>query len=223
MSLFNAKFYEIMVHLPDDKNSLSGFASAAKDFGYSGMAVIDLKRNRFDLNNMPDDFSLYNAVEISGKPSKIRDEIKKYKDIPDILIVEGVNEEIARAAVESERLDIMMQPVKFNNVLGQIASDNSVAIGFNAGSIIRMRGEAREKELRIMRTNLMYARKYGLRMVMTCQPSSPFDLRAPREMAALGSLFGMSPKEATDAMSKFPLEILHRKSPEYIQEGIEIV
>ena len=139
------------------------------------------------------------------------------------MIVEGVNEEIARAAVESERLDIMMQPVKFNNVLGQIASDNSVAIGFNAGSIIRMRGEAREKELRIMRTNLMYARKYGLRMVMTCQPSSPFDLRAPREMAALGSLFGMSPKEATDAMSKFPLEILHRKSPEYIQEGIEIV
>lgn len=223
MSLFDAKFYEFMVHLPGDAGSPAGFASAAKESGYSGMAVIGLKRDRFNLNNIPDDFSLYNAVEISGKPSRIRDEIKKYKDISDILIVSGGDEEIARAAVETERLDILMQPVKFNNVLGQIASDNSVAIGFDAGSIIRMRGEARARELKIMRTNLMYARKYGLRMVLTCQPSSPFDLRAPREMAALGSLFGMSPKEATDAMSRFPLEILSRKSPGYIQEGIEIV
>ncbi len=223
MSLFNAKFYESIVRLPDEKDSLAEFAIAAKGFGYSGIALIDLKKKIVDKNKLPMDFSLCSAVRISGKPSKIRDEIRKYKDSSDILIVAGVDEDVTRASVEIEGLDILMQPVKFNNVLGKIASDNSVAIGFNVGSIIRLRGEPRARELRIMRTNLMYARKYGLSMVLTCQPSSSFDLRAPREMAALGGIFGMTPKEAVDAMSASMHEILCRKNPDYIQEGVEIV
>ncbi len=223
MSMFKAKFYDLMVHLADEKDSLARFVTDAKEFGYSGMAVLDLKKKRTEIRNNPEDFSLYGAVEISGNPLKIRDEIKKHKDGIDILIAEGLDEDLARSAVESEGLDILMQPVKFNNVLGKIASDNSVAIGFNAGSIIRLRGEVRMRELRIMRTNLMYARKYGLGMILTCQPSSPFDFRAPRDIAALCSIFGMSAKEAVDAMSAFPLDILRRKSPEYIQEGVEIV
>ncbi len=223
MSLFNARFYELIVHLPDEKDAFAGFTSTAKKYGYSGIGVLDLKKARYDPGGLTGDLSLHSAVGISGRSSKIRDEIKKYKDSPDILIVEGADEELARAAVEAEGIDILMQPVKFNNVLGKIASDNSVAIGFDAGSIIRLRGEARAGELRIMRTNLMYARKYCLRMVLTCMPSSPFDLRAPREMAALGGIFGMSAKEAVDAMSTFPIEILRTKSPDYIREGIEIV
>lgn len=223
MSLFSAKFYDLMVHLPDENGSFARLAAAAKGFGYSGMAVLDLKKKRMDMSNFPGDLSLYSAVEISGKPSKIRDEIKRHKDTSDILIVRGADEEVARTAAETEGPDILMQPVKFNDVLGKLASDNSVAIGFNAGPIIRLRGEARVRELRIMRTNLMYVRKYGLGMVLTCQPASTFDLRAPREMAALGSLFGMSAKEAVDAMSSFPLDILRRKSPGYIQEGVEKV
>ncbi|GFO96537.1 ribonuclease P [groundwater metagenome] len=223
MSLFNARFYDFMVHLPDEKDSLALFVSAAKEFGYSGIAALNLKKNRTDMNQLPEDFSLYSAVEVSGKPSKLRDEIKKYRDTSDILIARGRGEEVARAAVETERLDILLQPVKFNNVLGKIASDNSIALGFNTGSIIHTRGEARVRELKIMRTNLKYARKYDLQMVLTCEPYSPYDFRSPREMAALGGLFGMSPKEAVEAMSAVPLDIIRKKSAVYIQEGVEII
>lgn len=223
MSLFNANFYDLMVHLPDEKDFLALFVSAAKEFGYSGIAVLNMKKNRTDLNQLPGDFSIYNAIEVSGKPSKLRDEIRKYKDTIDILIARGKDEEIARAAIETERLDIILQPVKFNNVLGKIASDNSIALGFNIGSIIHTRGEERVRELRIMRTNLMYARKYDLQMVLTCEPYSPYDFRSPREMAALGGLFGMSPEEAVDAMSAVPLDIMRKKSTGHIQEGVEII
>lgn len=223
MSMFNAKFYDFMVHLPDENNSVINLVSAAKEFGYSGIAALNLKKNRTDLNQLPEDFSIYNAVEVSGKPSNLRDEIRKYKDTDDILIARGRNEEITRAAVETERLDIILQPVKFNNVLGKIASDNSIALGFNIGSIIHTRGEERVQELRIMSTNLMYARKYDLQMVLTSEPYSTYDFRSPREMAALGGLFGMSPKEAVDAMSAVPLDIMRKKSTGHIQEGVEII
>lgn len=223
MSMFNAKFYDFFVHLPDEMDSIINLVSAAKEFGYSGIAAINLKKNRTDVNQLPEDFSIYNAIEVSGKPSNIRDEIRKYKDTDHILIARGRNEEVARAAVETERLDIILQPVKFNNVLGKIASDNSIALGFNIGSIIHTRGDERVLELRIMRTNLMYARKYDLQMVLTSEPYSMYDFRSPREMVALGGLFGMSPKEAVDAMSAVPLDIMRKKSTGHIQEGVEII
>lgn len=223
MSLFNTKFYDLMVHLPDDKDSLAQFVSAAKEFGYSGVAALNMKNNRTYQNQLPGDFSIYSAIEVSGKPSKLRDEIRKYKDTIDIVISRGTNEEIARAAIETERLDIILQPVKFNNVLGKMASNNSIALGFNIGSIIHTWGEERVRELRIMRTNLMYARKYDLQMVLTCEPYSLYDFRSPREMAALGSLFGMGPEETVDAMSTVPLDIMRKKSTGHVQEGIEII
>ncbi len=223
MSLFNAKFYELMVHLPDETGSLIRFTSAAKEFGYSGMAVLNLDKNRTGIKQMPEDFSLFNATEIRGKPSKIRAEIKKYEDSSDILMVRGEDEEVSRAALESERLDILLQPVKFNDVLGKLAYDNSIALGFDIGSIIHKRGDARVRELRIMRTNLMYTRKYELQMVLTCEPYSLYDFRSPREMAALGGLFGMSPEEAVNAMSTVLPYIMRKKSASYIQEGVEIM
>ncbi len=223
MSLFNAKFYDFMVHLPEEKDSLAQFLSAADEFGYSGIAALHLNNNITDLSQLPENFSLYSAVEVAGKPSKLRDEIKKYKDTSDILIARGRNEEVARAALETERLDILLQPVKFNNVFGKLASDNSIALGFNIGSIIHTRGDDRIRELRIMKTNLKYARKYEIQMVLTCEPYSPYDLRSLREMAALGGLFGMSPNEAVDAMSSVPLDIIRKKKAGYIQEGVEII
>jgi len=224
MSLFDAKFYDFDVHLvSESSDSITRFALQAKRYGYSGIAIINSKIDELDIGNIPEDFSIYGAVEIPSKPSRLRDEIKKYKGKKDILIVKGENEEINRAAVETAGLDILLQPVKFNHILARMAGDNSIVIGFNTGSIIRMRGEARIRELRIMRTNLKYARKYDLQMILTGSPYSHYDLRSPREMAALASLFGMTEKEAADAMSAVPLGILGRKSPGYIQEGIEVV
>ena len=171
---------------------------------------------------MQGNFSVHMAVEIICKPSKLRDEIKKYKESKEILVVRGGDEEFNRASVETPGLDILLQPAKFNQVLAKAADDNSVTIGFDIGSIIRLRGEARIREFRSMRTNLRYARKYGLAMILTASPYSCYDFRSPREMAALAGLFGMTANEAACAMSAVPLDILRRKSPEHIQEGIEI-
>jgi len=223
MPLFNAKFYDLMVHLTGEKDSIALLISAAGEFGYSGIAVLDLKKNITDMNKLPEDFSLFSAVEVSGKPSKLREEIKKYKDTSDIVIVRGRDEDIARAALETERLDILLQPVKFNDVLGKLASDNSIVIGFDIGSIIHTKGDERVGELRIMRTNLKYTRKYELQMILTCEPYSPYDFRSPREVSSLASLFGMSPREAVDAMSAVPLDIIRKKGAGYIQEGVEIM
>ncbi|MCZ7384817.1 MAG: ribonuclease P protein component 3 [Candidatus Methanoperedens sp.] len=219
MSLFNSRFYDFNVH--KDSTSITELAFGAKKYGYCGIAIVNSAITNED--KLPEDFSIYGSVEISGKPSKLREEIKKHKGTDAILTVIGGDEELNRAAVETEGLDILLQPAQFNNVLAKAASDNSVAIGFNLGSLVRLRGEARVRELMIMRENLKHARKYDLRMILTGTARSIYDFRSPREMAAIAGIFGMTKEEAVDAMSAAPLEILRRKNPDYIQEGIEIL
>jgi ribonuclease P/MRP protein subunit RPP1 len=196
-------------------------AAQAKRYGYSGIVVTNPKLNENVI--LPDDFSIYTGVEIQAKSSRIREEIKKHRDSNLILLVRGGEEDINRAAVESEGLDILLQPSEFNNVLAKAASDNSIAIGFNLGLLIRHKGDARVRELKNMRIILKHSRKYKLKMILTSDSSSVYDLRSPREMVSLSSLFGMTPCEAIDAMSETPQSILRRKSPNYIKEGIEFI
>ncbi len=217
MSQFDHKFYDFLTH-PDNPGQM---AVEAKRYGYSGIVVTNSKINEKIL--VPDDFSIYKGIEIQGKPSRIREEIKKLKNSNLISIVRGGDEEINRAAVESAGLDILLQPLEFNNVLAKAASDNSIALGFNLSSLIKLRGDARIRELNHMRNNIKHARKYKLEMILTGDPGSVYDLRSPREMVALSSLFGMTQSEAIDAMSAIPIGILRRKNPNFIQEGIEIL
>jgi ribonuclease P/MRP protein subunit RPP1 len=222
MSQFDTCFYDLYVR-PANSDSVSKLAFEAKRFGYSGIAVISPDINEPGTVNKPEKFSVYPGIEISCRPSKLREEIRKYKEKAAVIIARGKDEEFTRAAIGTDGLDIILQPEKFNHVLAKMAGDNAIALGFNVGSIIRKRGEGRIRELKTMRTNLKHARKYGLHVVLTGECSSPCDLRSPREMAALAGLFGMEKKEAILAMSASPLAILKRKSPEYVQEGIEIL
>ncbi len=217
MSRYKARFFDFYTH-PENPELL---VKEAKRYGYSGIGVLNETING-DIT-LPADFSIYRGVEIRANGSRIREEIKKYRHSHLILIINGGGEEINRAAVESDGLDILLQPSEFNNVLAKAAEDNGVAIGFNLGPLIRLRGERRVRELNIMRNNLKHARKYGLQMILTGAPGSVFDLRAPREMIAISSLFGMTESEAIGAMSGALLGILRKKSDNYIQEGVEIV
>ncbi|MCX9014177.1 MAG: hypothetical protein OIN89_05190 [Candidatus Methanoperedens sp.] len=224
MSLFDRNFYDFIVNpSPEDKDSIPGLAQQAKKYGYSGMALVNTQVTETDTENLPPDFSIYHAAGISCKQTKLRSEIQKHSKKNDIIIVMGGDELLNRAAVETPGLDILLQPGEFNHVHARFAHDNSITIGFDIGSLIRNRGDARIRELTTMRRNLIYVRKYDLPAILTANAATIYDLRAPREMAAIASLFGMTQKEASDAMSTTPLEILKTKSQDYVQNGIEVL
>lgn len=222
MSLFDRNFYDFIVQpIPEDPDSIPEMAQQAKKYGYSGMALVNTLEN--DTENIQPGFSIYHAAGISCKPAKLRNEIQKHSKKTDIIIVMGGDELLNRAAVETPGLDIILQPEEFNHVHARFAHDNSITIGFDVGSLIRNRGDARIKELTTMRRNLMYVRKYDLQAILTANATTFYDLRAPREMAAIAGLFGMTQKEASDAMSTTPIEILKTKNQNYVQNGIEVL
>ena len=231
MTIRTRKFYDFSIHTaPEFSDSQEAMAEIASGYGYAGIAITNhtphqpQKQQKPEMTDHPK-IAVYSGIEIVAKnPHHLMQMIQKHRAKVRVLSVHGGNEKINRAAVESRAVDILSHPdERLNHVLMRFASENRVAIEFNLDSIIRMRGRARVRALTNFRHNLKLARKYGAPMILASNAQSIYDLRAPREMIALASIFGMTEDEATAALGTVPEEIIRRGSENWIMEGVEIV
>lgn len=228
-----SKFYDLNVHTaPEGKNTIEEMVPLAKRFGYAGVAVTDPSNSCKPLRSaVTDGFEIISGVELSPEnASKLHGLVGKYRQMVDVVVVRGGSESINRAAVENSNVDVLsnfgsMKENGLNHVLAKSASDNDVAISFDLYDIIYLRGGRRVKALSNFRKDLSLVRKYDVPFILTSNARSLYDLRAPRELMALASLFGMTREEALHGLSVVPQRILARNCPpaNYVMDGVEIV
>lgn len=222
------KFYDFNVHTtPECEDPPEEMAKTASRYGYAGIAITNHTPHQ---PQIPDHAKIpvYSGIEIVAKnPSHLRQMIRKHRTKVCVLAVHGGDERINRAALENPDVDILSHPNAdsngLNHVLMRLAAENRVAIEYNLDSIIETRGTRRVRALAGFRHNLKLARKYGAPVILTSNARSVYGLRAPGEMIALASLFGMTVEESVAALSTVPEEIIRRSSENWIMEGVEIV
>ncbi|MEA1906635.1 MAG: RNase P subunit p30 family protein, partial [Euryarchaeota archaeon] len=222
------KFYDFNVHAaPECESTPEELASVASGYGYAGIAITNHTPHPPRAPKTVDHAGtrVYSGIEIVAKnPTHLMQMIRKHRAKVCVLSVHGGREKINRAAVENRDVDVLSHPgEKLNQVLMRFASENLVAIEFDMGSIIRLRGAGRVRVIAEFRHNLRLARKYGAHTILTSNAQSIYDLRAPREMIALAGIFGMTAEEAIAALSAVPEEIIRRGSRNWVMEGVEIV
>ncbi|MBA5942619.1 MAG: ribonuclease P protein component 3 [Methanophagales archaeon] len=230
-------YFDLNVHAyPETEtgSSVEELLRVARRYGYAGIAVTnhdELLKEELRLNSI----ALYTGVEIrANSVVELKRKIKFYHGKTALLAVHGGNAKINRAAVEDSRVDILAHPCGgaredgdgdgdgvLNHVLVRYAAENSVAIDFNMNGIIYNRRGERARIIGKMRDNLRLLRKYKAPMILTSNARSVYDLRAPREMIALASLFGMTKVEATSALSDIPLDILERRGEK--ERAVEVL
>jgi len=228
MTIRTRKFYDFSIHTaPECSDSPEAMAETASGYGYAGIAIANHTPHQPQKPVMTGhpNIAVYPGIEIVAKnPNHLMQMIRKHRAKVRVLSVHGGNEKINRAAVESRAVDILSHPdERLNHVLMRFASENRVAIEFNLDSIIKMRGRARVRALTNFRHNLKIARKYSAPMILASNAQSIYDLRAPAEMIALGTIFGMTEDEAIAALGTVPGEIIRRGSENWIMEGVWVV
>lgn len=177
-----------------------------------------------EVYNKISDFDIFSGLEIVVPKAKgLREEINKYRKKVAVLLVHGGDREIDREALSDSRVDILAHPGEIDQVMAKLACENGVALDFNLGAVINLRGNPRAQAISSMRGSLRLAKKYRVPMVLTSNALSHYDLRAPREMVALAMLFGMSMGEAISALSTTPRNILQRRRLGFVMEGVEVV
>lgn len=139
---------------------------------------------------------------------KIKDNRKK----ADLLIFKGGNVELNRKAAEDSRVDILLHPEKgrkdsgIDHVIAEEASENNVALGFDLQELKDDKKKQTHK-LKSWRKNLRLCEKYGTPFVITSGAKEKYDLKAPRELAAILNSMGFNGKKA---VSEHPENIVKR-------------
>jgi ribonuclease P/MRP protein subunit RPP1 len=202
----------------------------AGKLGYHGVTLVHYSEDyekQLNLFNSTDDNKkhvknlsltlIQKGVEIKAKnPEALKRKVQKFRKKTDVLLVQGGNLKINRAATEDPRVDILCCPYRsrvdsgVNHVLAVEAAKNRVAIEINLKYLLINRSNKLHRVLRHFRQIVKLHRKFKFPVIITSDADSIYDLRSPRDVVALAACFGMTSKEATDAMSTVPLEIIER-------------
>jgi len=146
-----------------------------------------------------------------------------------VLVVRTDSPGVARAAVEDPRVDVLSPPldgdVEFDDVLARKAAENGVAIEFDLGPALRSAGGRRVRALSELRKRRELVDHYDAPFVASARPLSHLELRAPRELLAVGDRVGVEPDRAREGFRRWGgIAARNRKrhSESFISEGVEL-
>lgn len=211
-------------------------AKEAKRLGYNGVALIQSSKNYSkeyfnDIEKIEDDFKIFKGIEIFAKnPDDLKKKVQKFRSKVDVIIVNGGNIKINRAACENPRVDILAHPYKnrrdsgINHVLARKALENEVAIEFSINSLLKTRSSVRVKTLSQFRQIMKLHKKFKFPLIIASNAHSLYDLRTPEDIVALTKCFDMDSDETMNSLSQIPINIIekNRIRKHIIVKGVKI-
>ena len=168
------------------------------------------------------------AVEIDATdPSRASGAIGNYRPDHTVVCVAGGDDGLNRYAVEEPRVDVLARPNAasggFNHVLAKAARDNDVHVEFDLGPVLRSTGGARVQALADLRKLREIVCYYGNPYVVSANAGSHLELRAPRELAAVGERVGFDAewiREGLRSWRRIAERNRERRSEGFIAPGV---
>ena len=145
-----------------------------------------------------------------------------------LVSVECSNREILRTAVRDRRVDLVYIPINKRIDFGireakAATGHDTLSLEFRFWDLTKMRID----RIRRIYRWVLAAKKYKVPIILTSGAKSLNEIRAPRDMAPLLTLFDLTLEEALTCISKNPLRIVNinkeKLSKNYIMPGVKIV
>jgi RNase P/RNase MRP subunit p30 len=120
-------------------------------------------------------------------------------------VLEPRSDDAASAAM---RVTHTVIRTRLNPVLARAMANNNCSIELSLAPLIGTFGVKRTRALGLIRTNLKYARKYGVQILATTGAKSSYGLRSPHQVYELLKVLGLTEDEARTAMYTNPLNVI---------------
>ncbi|MES3518020.1 MAG: RNase P subunit p30 family protein [Natronomonas sp.] len=223
--------YDGVYAYPDGRATVARHAATAADYGFDGIVV----RNHgdeaadYDAEAIADAYGIdvVEGIEIRcDDPSRARGLIGNYRSKRTIVCVHGG--ELNRFAVEQPQVDVLSHPMDggdINHVLAKAATEHSVHLEFDLSSVLREEGGSRVQTIADLRKLREIVDAYDTPYVVTAGARSHLELRAPRELIAVGEAIGFDPETieaGLRAWKSIAERNRHRGSDAVPEPGVEI-
>lgn len=222
--------YEAVHAHPDGESTAARFAREARRYGYDGIAVREREATpAYDDLRDACDVDVVDAVEIVAEgPTDASGAVGNRRPDRTLLLVRGGTDALNRFAVEQERVDVLVRPLSgsgdFNHVLARAAERNGVRVEFDLGPVLRSSGGSRVQVLERLRKLRELVDAYDAPFVVSANPASHLQLRAPRELVAVGEAIGFDAETVRAGLrewSRLADRNRERCSETYIEPGVE--
>ena len=193
-----AEYYEAVTAYPEGTSTVSRYAQTAADFGFDGL-VVRTREAEYDAATIGDHYGvdIVTGIEVDAEnPDSVSGSIGNFRRECTLLLVRGGTNAVNRYAVEADRVDVLTRPMAgdgdFNHVLARAATTHGVRVEFDFGPVLRETGGQRVQLLRGLRKLRELIEQYDTPYVISANAASHLQLRAPRELIALGEQIGFS-------------------------------
>jgi ribonuclease P/MRP protein subunit RPP1 len=212
----------------------------AKRLGYVGICLVEyfekvrqLNRLRAKIRQLEEDVGMKIFIGFEAQNLRELGLLRKMRRQYDILLVRGGNARLNRKACETPEVDILTHPEyqRTNSGLDHVAvrwaAQNDVAIEINFRQILIASRVMRAKILAKLQTNVRLAQRYRAPLILSSGAISAWELRDPHCLISLALQLGLELKEARQAISAIPQDIIKRSAErqreDWIMPGVKIL
>jgi ribonuclease P/MRP protein subunit RPP1 len=224
--------YEAVHARPDGASTVARMAATAADCDLDGVVV----RNHgdepadYDAGTVSERYGVdvVDGVEIRAESrSRAGGFLGSHRPEHTVVLVHGGDPDINRFAVENEAVDVLAHPMAgegdLNHVIAEAAAENEVALEVDLSGALRASGGQRARaiaDLRKLRELIDHA---DAPYVVSADPRSHLQMRAPRELIAVGEVLGFD-GEAIEAglagWERIARRNRERLDPDYVAPGV---
>jgi len=224
--------YEAVHAHPDGEATVARLALTASEYGFEGLVV----RNHgdepasYNPEQIADTYGIdiVTGVEIrADEPAQASGFVSSHRDHQQLVVVHGGTPDINRFAVEQPMVDVLAHPMAgdgdFNHVLAKAAARNGVRIEFNLGDVLRDSGGSRVHRLRQLRKLREIVEAHDTEYVLSADPHSHLQLRAPRELRAVGEVIGFEAEQIETGLAgwgRLAERNRRRLSEQFVEPGV---
>lgn len=201
--------YEAVHARPDGESTVARLALTAAEYGYDGLVV----RNHgdamadFDADRIADAYGIdvVPGVEVrAADASRASGYVGSHRESTPVVCLHGGD--LNRFGVEQDRLDVLAHPMRggdVNHVLAKAAAEHGVRLEFNLADVLRADGGPRVQAVSRLRKLRELVRKYDAPYVVSADARSHLQLRAPRELVAVGEVIGFDREEISEGLREW--------------------
>jgi len=223
--------YEAVHAHPKGQTTAARFARTAAEYGFDGV-VVRTREAEYDPGALSETYGIdvVRGIEIEAPdPQTASGAVGNHRSECTILSVRGGTPALNRFAVEQDRVDVLSRPFRadgdVNHVIVKEAVEHDVLIEFDFAPVLRLDGGERVRYLRKLRKLRELVEYYDAPYVVSSNPGSHLELRAPRELAAVGETVGFEDGAVEEGLSEWgrlAARNRERRSESFISPGVEL-
>lgn len=225
--------YEAVHAHPDGASTVARLAATAAEYGYEGVVVrthADAPAE-YDAAGIREAYGIdvVDGIEIRGDdPARASGVVGSVRGDYTIVAVRGGTAALNRFAVEQDAVDVLTRPLRdggdVDHVLARAAVEHGVRIELSLGAVLRTSGGRRVRTLQRLRTLRELVDHYDVPYVVSADPHSHLELRAPRELIAVGETIGFDPAAIERGLREWGRLVERNRavrSDSYVEPGVE--